>query len=129
MAFAPGPNLVMAANNANSPAFATLVNATLSPSAAFGNITVPNQPTSGGMEQSVWDPSTKTFFVSIPTLTSNSNDAGGIAEVDPTTGKVINTFGLAGLGGITSCSRPVSPWAAAATLWSVAAMPAPRPWW
>jgi hypothetical protein len=102
MAFAPGPNLVMVANNADSPAFATLVNASLAPTTAHGNITIPGQVPSGGMEQPVWDPHTGTFFVSIPSF--NGTDAGGIAEID-TNGNVIakGTINFSALG-ISSCS-------------------------
>ena len=102
MAFAPGPNLVMVANNADMPAFATLVNASLAPTTAHGNITIPGQVSAGGMEQSVWDPHTGTFFVSIPSF--NGADAGGIAEID-TNGNVIanGTINFSTLG-IASCS-------------------------
>ncbi len=54
------------------------------------------------MEQPAWDKNTGTFFVSIPVLTSASNDPGGLAEID-TTGKVLRTISFDALG-ITSCS-------------------------
>jgi hypothetical protein len=57
----------------------------------------------GGMEQSVWDPNTGTFFVSIPQLgVGGASDPGGVSEID-TTGKVLRTISFASLG-ITSCS-------------------------
>jgi hypothetical protein len=103
MAYSSSANLLMVANNADSPAFATLVNATPpTPTIAHGNITIPGQPASGGMEQSVWDPSTGTFFVSIPQLTSTAGDPGGVAEIS-TSGIVLKTISFATLG-ISSCS-------------------------
>ena len=100
MAYAPGPNLVLAANNADSPAFATLVNATTGAIVA-GHILIPGTPTTGGLEQPVWDPNTGTFFVSVPVF-NGSNNPGGVAEIS-TTGVVIKTFDF-GTMGITSCS-------------------------
>ena len=100
MAFSPTANLVLAANNADSPAFATLVNATTG-AIVHGNITIPNSPVSGGLEQSVWSPSTGTFFVSVPAF-NGSNNPGGVAEIS-TAGVVLRTFDF-GLMGIASCS-------------------------
>jgi hypothetical protein len=103
MTYSPAFNLLMVANNADTPSFATLVNATTPvDTIAKGNITIPGQPASGGMEQSVWDPKTNSFFVSIPTLTSNPNDPGGVAEISPS-GTVLRTIGFASLG-VSSCS-------------------------
>jgi hypothetical protein len=92
----------MVANNADAPAFATQVNASLTPTTVNGHITIPGQTPMGGMEQSVWDPHTGTFFVSIPSF--NGSDAGGIAEID-THGHVVasGTINFTSLG-IASCS-------------------------
>jgi hypothetical protein len=107
MSFAPGPSLLMVANNANAPAFATLINTTTPPGTIVpqtgnppGKIFIPQQTTGVGMEQSVWDPNTGTFFVSVPSFTSS--DPGGLAEIN-TSGSVINTVHFDTFG-ITSCS-------------------------
>lgn len=102
MSYAPGPNLVLAANNADAPAFATLVNASTGAVVA-GHITIPGQVATGGLEQSVWNPSTGTFFISVPTF--NGSDPGGLAEIS-TAGAVLRTFHLDTLsaGSVTSCS-------------------------
>lgn len=103
MAFSPFTNQLIVANNADTPAFATLINAT-NGVVQSGKITIPASlggSLNGGMEQSLWDPNTKTFFVSIPAF-SGSSDPGGIAEID-TMGNVIATFHFANFG-ITSCS-------------------------
>ena len=99
MAYSPSANLVLVANNADTPAFATLVNATTG-QIVQGNITIPGQVASGGLEQPVWDPNTGTFFVSVPSF--NGKDAGGLAEIS-TTGAVLRTINLGNFG-ITSCS-------------------------
>ncbi|MBV9813458.1 MAG: PEP-CTERM sorting domain-containing protein [Acetobacteraceae bacterium] len=101
MAYSPSSNQLFAANNANSPAFATLINATPpTPTIAHGNILVPGQVASGGMEQPVWNPNTGTFFVSVPTF--NGTDAGGVQEFS-TSGAALRTYNLSSLG-IASCS-------------------------
>ncbi len=105
MAFSPLTKQVLAANNAETPAYGNLFNTTngTSPVTLFKSpITVPGQPPAGGMEQPAWDPKTGTFFVSIPQLTTAANDPGGLAEID-TTGNVLRTISFASLG-ITSCS-------------------------
>lgn len=102
MAYSPLTNQIFAANNANTPAFASLISTStaLAPSLTKGNITVPAQTEpSGGMEQSVWDPNTKTFFVSVPTF--NGTDAGGVQEFD-TSGAALRTYNFTSMG-IASC--------------------------
>jgi hypothetical protein len=104
MAYSPLTAQVLAANNANTPAFATLFQTTAGTTPvtiAHGNITIPLQTTPvGGMEQPAWNPQTGTFFVSIPTF--NGSDPGGVAEIkgDGTIGRIIQFSG----GAISSCS-------------------------
>jgi hypothetical protein len=119
MSFSPPQNLLMVANNAEATPFATLINTTNGAIVA-GHITIPGEPANGGLEQSVWDPNTDTFFVSVPVL-SGANSPGGVAE--------ISTAG-------TFSTRTISqPWellpadlrdlllVPAATSWSAAATP------
>jgi hypothetical protein len=102
MAYSPTSNLLMVANNADTPAFASLINTiTGSVNNPPGKITVSNSPPGGGMEQSVWNPNTGTFFVSIPAF-NGTNNPGGVAEV-ATDGTVLHTFDF-GTMGIGSCS-------------------------
>src|SRR5262249_46050795 len=87
MAYSPLTHQILAANNAESPAFANLFStSTTNPghpapgqpvTLSVSNITVPAnlggilpnpQNVVGGMEQPVWNPTTGTFFVSIPQL-------------------------------------------------------------
>jgi hypothetical protein len=111
MAFSPLTQQVLAANNAETPAYGNLfsttnghppVTLTVSP------ITVPASQggiPGGGMEQPAWNPTTGTFFVSIPQLAGNPpnpNNPGGVSEIS-TAGQVLRTIDFATLG-ITSCS-------------------------
>jgi hypothetical protein len=110
MAYSPATGQILAANNADQPAYGNLFATTSghSPvSLLVSPITVPaNQGgiMAGGMEQPAWDKNTGTFFVSIPQLAGNPpnpNDPGGIAEIS-TSGVVLRTISLASLG-IGSC--------------------------
>jgi hypothetical protein len=113
MAFSPANGgLVLAANNAEAPAFANLFSTTnghafvtLIGAPPPGNqITVPASQggiPGGGMEQPAWNPTTGTFFVSIPQL-AGTNNPGGVSQIS-TAGKVLGTLDLGTLG-ITSCA-------------------------
>ena len=109
MAYSPATAQVLAANNANSPAFATLfqtTNGTTPVTITHIMITIPGQAPEGGMEQPAWNPHTGTFFVSIPQLSNGgSSDPGGVAEIS-TTGQVLRTINFAALsaGAISSCT-------------------------
>jgi hypothetical protein len=111
MAYSPLTQQVLAANNAETPAYGNLfsttnghppVTLTVSP------ITVPASQggiAAGGMEQPAWNPQTGTFFVSIPQLAGNPpnpKNPGGVSEIS-TTGQVLRTIDFANLG-ISSCS-------------------------
>ena len=91
----PDTNLILAANNANAPAFASLINATTG-AIVKANITIPGAQASDGLEQSVWDPNTGTFFVSVPAIAGSA--PGGVAEID-TTGKVLHVYDFGSLSG------------------------------
>ncbi|HEY1411193.1 MAG TPA: PEP-CTERM sorting domain-containing protein [Rhodopila sp.] len=110
MAYSPTAHLVLAANNADSPAFGNLFSTT-GPAAAPatllnppGHIIVPAAQggiSGGGMEQPVWNPNTGTFFITIPAL-AGANNPGGVSEIS-TAGVVLRTIDLGTLG-ITSCA-------------------------
>jgi hypothetical protein len=106
MAYSPTSHQVLAANNADSPAFGSLFSTTSGhPPVALSvsPITIPGQIASGGLEQPVWNPNTGTFFISVPTF--NGSDPGGVAEIN-VSGAVLRTFHFDALSGgsITSCS-------------------------
>ena len=113
MAFDPRDKLLLVANNAANPPFATLVNTQTNTIVPNGKITFDgknldghNAPNAtGGIEQSVWDPSNGgRFFLSIPEL--NGGGPGGVVMIDPLTGNVTKTYDFAALSGgtVTACS-------------------------
>jgi PEP-CTERM motif len=109
MAYSPLTHQVLAANNAETPAYGNLFSTTNGTSPVTllnppGHITVPigqGGIDSGGMEQPAWDPITGTFFVSIPQL-AGANNPGGVSEIS-TAGVVLRTIDF-GTMGITNCS-------------------------
>jgi len=110
MGYSPTAHLVLAANNADTPAFGNLFSTTGPASAPAtllnppGHITVPTSQggiPGGGLEQPVWNPNTGTFFITVPQL-AGTNNPGGVAEIS-TAGDVLRTIDLGTLG-ITSCA-------------------------
>jgi len=111
MAFDPRDHLLLVANNAADPPFATLVDTqtraivtkiTFNGANADGH-NAPNA--TNGIEQAVWDPSHGgRFFISIPQL--NGGGPGGVAMIDPLTGIVTKLYDFATLSGgaVTACS-------------------------
>jgi hypothetical protein len=110
MAFSPMTQQVLAANNAESPAFGNLFSTTNGApkvTLSISPITVPASQggfDGGGMEQPAWNPKTGTFFVSIPALNMQPPTAqiGGVSQIS-TTGQVLGTTDFS-KNGISSCS-------------------------
>jgi len=111
MAFDPRDHLLLVANNAADPPFATLVDTqtrTIVAKITFNgaNADGHNAPNAtNGIEQAVWDPSHGgRFFISIPQL--NGGGPGGVAMIDPLTGNVTKLYDFATLSGgaVTACS-------------------------
>ena len=113
MAYSPLTDQVLAANNAETPAYGNLFSTTsghppvtLTPRSPITKSPCPQAK--AGSWPAAWSSrrgirSTGTFFVSIPQLgTGAVNDPGGVAEIN-TTGTVLRTISFANLG-ITSCS-------------------------
>ena len=98
MAYSPTANLVLVANNADDPAFGTLVDANTG-LPVHSNIVVPGGQ---GLEQPVWDPNTNSFFISVPQFGADPTDPGGVAEIK-TDGTIGQTYKFADFG-ISSCS-------------------------
>ena len=108
VAYAPGPKTILAANNASNPGYLTLVDSTtgnivktLLLNGAPGTPNVADQ----GVEATIYNTARKTFFVAVPTLDATSTtNPGGVVEVDPTTGNILNTYSFASLGLAGTCS-------------------------
>ena len=104
MAYSPLTQQVLAANNADSPAFGTLfatTNGTAPVSIAHTNISIPGAAPSDGLEQPVWNPNTGSFFISVPSF---NGDQGGVAEIktDGSVGALTKFASMA--GGPAACS-------------------------
>src|SRR5258705_1768287 len=95
MSFDPNTNRLLVANNADGPAFATLIDAKTG-AIIKGNITIPGAAATDGMEASDYSSKTGKFYVAIPSIGGDSS--GGIAEIDPKTGLVTRVISLAALG-------------------------------
>jgi hypothetical protein len=118
MAFSPSSNQVLAANNAETPAYGNLFSTTsghtpvtLTTTPGVG-IQVPASQggiAGGGMEQPAWNPQTTvnggaSFWVSIPQLAGtppNPNNPGGVSQIS-TAGQVLQTRDFGTLSGISS---------------------------
>ncbi len=103
MAYAPATHQVIAANNADAPAFATIfstTNGTTPVSIQTTGIKVPGAAAGDGMEQPVWNPNTNSFWVSVPAIAGNA--PGGLVQIS-TTGAILSTIDF-GAQGIVSCS-------------------------
>lgn len=104
MAYSPTTHQVLAANNADAPAFGTLFNTTggTSPvTISHSDIVIPGAAATDGLEQPVWNPNTGSFFISVPSF---NGDQGGVAEIrtDGTVGQIYKFASMA--GGPSTCS-------------------------
>ena len=106
LAYDPTDGIILAANNADTPPFGTLIKvnkktcALTQPTAPAPGVTAPDRillNTAGGVdaqngaEQPVWDPATNRFYLSIPQIGS-SPSSGGVVRINPATNKIDATF-------------------------------------
>jgi hypothetical protein len=82
---------LLVVNNADEPAFMTLISTKKGNPILQGHITVPGA--TGGLEQPVWDQKTKRFYISVPELNGNSSQSG-VAVYNPKTGIVEQIFNV-----------------------------------
>jgi DNA-binding beta-propeller fold protein YncE len=106
MAFDPANNLLLVANDHGTPSpFVSLINTTtgavVKKITFDGTLGTPNA--TNGIEQPVWNPNTKLFYVSVPQIGPSTNP-GGIAVIDPVTGTVTKFYDLGNFPVITACS-------------------------
>ena len=126
MALTTDGKLLLAANNAEDPPFATLFNA--NGDAVMSNVTKISKisvdpmiiPAGAGlsMEQPTWDPKTARFYVSVPNIANNPTGCtltggptacdGGLAVIDPTQ--------VTGATTLTPSIRPPTPGSSRCTL-------------
>jgi len=103
MAFDPLTNTLLVANNADSPAFGTLINAKTG-AVITPNIIIPQGGAGGGLEASDFNPVTKTFFLAVPQINGGAGPQGGVAEINPSTGAVMRVIDLKAIGACNACS-------------------------
>jgi hypothetical protein len=93
MAMTTDGKLLLAANNAEDPPFATLFRAngdsatnTMGPGSIISKITVSPtiMPPGGAIEQPAWDPKTKRFYTSIPVILNNPTGCNPAVTIGPT---------------------------------------------
>jgi hypothetical protein len=104
MAYSPATKQVLAANNADAPAYGNLfatTNGTSPVTLSHSPIVIPGAANTDGLEQPVWNPNTGSFFISVPAF---NGDQGGIAEIktDGTVGALTKFASIA--GGPATCS-------------------------
>jgi hypothetical protein len=90
MAFDPKDGILIAANNADSPPFATLIGVGAHCGMVI-NKKIPFAFATNGAEQPVWNPTTQRFYQSIPSISGTSaspGPTGAIAVINPLTGVV-----------------------------------------
>ena len=111
VAYAPGANTILAANNASNPGFVTLIDN------ASGSVirTIKLDGTGGypsvaanGVEATIYNTARNSFFVAVPTLSVNPDgtaaDSGGLIELNATNGNLLNTYNFNTLGLTGACS-------------------------
>jgi hypothetical protein len=107
VAYAPTANTILAANNASNPGFLTLINN------ANGAVTrsillngTGGYPNVGGngVEGAIFNTVRATYFVAVPALNAAGTGAGGVIELDPVTGNLLNTYDFNAMGLTGACS-------------------------
>jgi hypothetical protein len=94
LCFDSADNLVMVANNADNPPFASIISIetfkVVAQIAFNGTNNAPNS--NNGAEQCQWSPRTGKFYISIPGIVGHPAGEGGVAVIDPKTKMVVKTF-------------------------------------
>jgi len=100
----PVDQLVMVANNADDPPFASLISTktyTVVKKIPFDGTNGAPQ-SNNGAEQCGWSPRTGKFYISIPGIAGHPDGEGGVAVIDPKTMKVEKTFIIP----VADCAAP-----------------------
>jgi hypothetical protein len=97
-------HLVMAANNADDPPFASIISTQTYKVVAQipfdGSNGAPKS--NNGAEQCQWSPRTGKFYISIPGIDGHPDGEGGVAVIDPKTKTVVKTFIIP----VAQCAAP-----------------------
>ena len=89
LAYDQKDKLILVANDADAPPFATLIDTQTRTVVAK----IPLDDATNGVEQPVWDPETHLFYMSIPQIGADPFN-GGVAVIDPSTRSLVRTFSV-----------------------------------
>lgn len=95
LCFDPADHLVMVANNADSPPFASIISTDtfqVVKQIFFDGKSDGAPNSNNGAEQCQWSSRTGKFYISIPGIAGHPDGEGGVAVIDPTTKTVVDTF-------------------------------------
>jgi hypothetical protein len=98
-------HLVLVANNADVPPFASIISTQTYTVVPGGKIVFDGTngvPAADGIEQCQWSPRTGKFYISLPQLTGKDPGVGAVAVIDPKTKKVVNLFPIP----VEDCAAP-----------------------
>jgi hypothetical protein len=93
LAYDPEDHLILVANDRETIPFVTFISTrtrAVNGHLAFPQVVFGAPPTNHGLEQPVWNPTTRRFYLSVPG--TSSNPAGEIDEIDPHTMAVTRVF-------------------------------------
>ena len=94
LAYDPLDQVLLIANDQDTPhpfvSFISTVSHTVLGTIVYDGSDAKHPLSTGGIEQSVWNPVTKRFYISIPKTASNTN--GEIDEINPATMAITNIF-------------------------------------
>jgi len=97
MAYDPKDKLLLVANNADDPPFATLIPVGAGCTLSTGGKKIVFSFSTNGAEQAAWDPGTQRFYQSIPSIsgtTDTPGPMGAIARINPLTATVETLFNV-----------------------------------
>ena len=107
LCYDPRDQLIMVANNAADPPFATLIS-TLGPTyvpvmrITFNGTPSPTPKSTNGAEQCQWSPKTGMFYITIPGIETPDNGHGVVAVISPQSLTVVKVFDLP----LVKCDTP-----------------------
>jgi hypothetical protein len=96
MAFDPKDDLLLVANNADTPPFVTLISVSKTCALTIGK-KISFTTATNGAEQAAWDPATQRFYMSVPSISGTTTAPGiigAIARINPLTAKVETMFAV-----------------------------------
>jgi hypothetical protein len=105
LAYAPGPGLILAINNADTPPFGTLISVNKTTCALTVGKRITFGAATNGAEQPVWNPGDGRFYLSIPSISgtlATPGPTGAVYRINPNTASfetaaVVDDCGPAGL--------------------------------